>query len=297
MGGYGNLGLQNFMQYFQNVDYVANANSEAANQLSADLVNNACEECREATCQRLKEQLARNQEEQDKAKLASASYDDPTNAPLPEGYRRATDQDLRDLGLLDDDGNSLLELEGHPDFNAEAFVKDDGSYVVGFQGTNMWSSGDWRANLGQGLGRETAYYKQAQTIGRIAGISQPGNVSFVGHSLGGGMASAASGASGLPAQTFNSAGLSNNTLSGLDYADQSLVNATYVVGDILSRLQDNVPGMNEAFGIRRVVEPADGTSSIPVVRNIQLHLMRAVHEALQEELQQIELEMRQNRCA
>lgn len=295
MGGYGNPGMQNFMQSFQNADYIANADSEAAKQLSADLVNNACQECRESTCEHLKKQLARNKDEQEKAMLASASYCDP-DAPLPEGYERATDQDLQALGLLDADGNSLLTLEGHPDFNAEAFVKNDGSYVIGFQGTNMKSVSDWGANFRQGLGLETAYYKQAETIGRLAGISQPDNVSFVGHSLGGGLASAASGASGLPAQTFNSAGLSNGTLSGLDYADQSLVNATYVVGDVLSGLQDRVPGMKEAFGIRRAVEPAEGVSSMPIVRNVKLHLMGYVHKALQEEQQKIELEMRQNRC-
>lgn len=109
------------------------------------------------------------------------------------------------------------------------------------------------------------------------------------------MASAASGASGLPAQTFNSAGLSNRTLSGLDYADQSSVNATYVVGEILSGLQDRVPSTKEAFGIRRVVEPAEGVSTISIVRNVKLHLMESVHKALQEEQQKIDLEMRQNR--
>jgi putative lipase involved disintegration of autophagic bodies len=44
------------------------------------------------------------------------------------------------------------------------------------------------------------------------------DVEIVGHSLGGGMASATSRASGLPATTFNSAGLSPNTVA--QYGDQ-----------------------------------------------------------------------------
>lgn len=295
MGGYGNSGMQNFMQSFQNADYIANADSEAARQLSADLINNACQTCRESTCESLKKQLARNKDEQEKALLASASYGDP-NAPLPPGYSRATDQDLKDLGLLDDDGNSLLELEGHPDFNAEVFAKNDGSYVIGFQGTDMWSRDDWKNNLGQGMRIETAYYRRAAAIGERVNVMGVDNVSFVGHSLGGGLASTASGASGLPAQTFNAAGLTNKTLSRLGHADQSLVHATSVVGDILSGAQNNIGFMREAYGIRRAIDPAEDVSSILGKRNVELHFMSSVHGALKKEQQEIEAKMRYNRC-
>ena len=294
MGGYGNSGMQNFMHYFRNIDYISNADSEAAQQLSADLVNSACQTCRESTCEHLKKQLAQNKDEQEKALLASASYGDP-NAPLPEGYRRATDQDLKDLGLLDDNGNSLLTLKGHADFNAEVFAKNDGSYVIGFQGTNFTSRDDWKNNLRQGLGLKAAYYQRAAAIGERVKMMQVEDVSFVGHSLGGGLASTASGASGFPAQTFNAAGLSKSILDGLDHDDPSLVNATYVVGDILSGLQDHSP-MRDAYGIRRAIDPAEDVSSLPVKRNVDMHLMDSVHDALKREQGEIEKKMRYNRC-
>lgn len=296
MGGYGISGTQGFMQSFQNADYIANADSEAARQLSADLVNNACQTCRESTCEHLKRQLVRNKDEQEKALLADASYGNKPNAPLPPGYSRATDQDLKDLGLLDADGNSRLELEGRPDFNAEVFAKDDGSYVIGFQGTNATSLDDWRNNIDQGAGLETPYYKQARMIGQTVRQYRSEGVSFVGHSLGGGLASTASGASGFPAQTFNAAGLSKNTLSGLDYAESSLVHATSVVGDILSGAQSNIGFMREAYGIRRAIDPTEDVSSIPGWKNVDLHFMSSVHGALKKEQQEIEAKMRYNRC-
>lgn len=326
MGGYGNPGLQSFMQSFKNVgvgaDYITNADTSANAELSARMRNAACKECREEICGKLGQELARNKDEQEKAMLASASYGDP-NAPLPPGYRRATDQDLRDLGLLDADGNSLLELEGHPDFNAEVFAKNDGSYVIGFQGTNATSWDDWKSNFGQGAGKDTAYYETAAAIGKRVREMQIENVSFVGHSLGGGLASTASGASGLLAQTFNAAGLHENTLSGLDYADPSLVSATYVIGDILNGLQDHSP-MRSAYGIRRGIEPADswkmsdlyglggaavglftgpggavvgGTAGVAGTRGVRLHLMDAVKSALEKEHQEIVKKMRENGCA
>lgn len=73
--------------------------------------------------------------------------------------------------------------------------------------------------------------------------------------LGGGLASTASGAS-FPAQTASmQLACPESILDGLDHDDPSLVNATYVVGDILSGLQDHSP-MRDAYGIRRAIDPA-----------------------------------------
>ena len=64
---------------------------------------------------------------------------------------------------------------------------------------------------------------------------------FVGHSLGGGLASAAAGRTGLDAITFNAAGVSK-TYRG---APGKIV-ANYIRGDILSFLQDISPLPNAA---------------------------------------------------
>lgn len=254
--------------------------------------------------------------------LASATYD--PDAPLPEGYRRATDADLQAIGLSDGE-TSLLDMPGEPDFHAEAFVRTAAngseSYVVGFKGTSFTSLSDWRNNLGQGMGSETSYYRRAARIGRQA-MNSGHDISFVGHSLGGGLAATASGAGGLPAQTFNSAGLSQATLDRIAFENPSLVSATHVEGDILNGLQDNTP-MADAYGTRRGIPPASGWTFGDVAggavgavagsllggntttggligaygtRGVRLHGMESVEEALEHEEDMLREEMDANGC-
>ncbi|WP_157994855.1 hypothetical protein [Paracoccus tegillarcae] len=234
---------------------IASADAMADDDLSPDSDDVPCKACQEDICKALKKQSARNKDEQEKAQLAAATYD--PNAPLPEGYRRATAADLQKMGLSDGAGTNILVLSDEPDFHAEAFVKTDPvsraeSYVVGFKGTEMLSGSDWGTNFGQGLGRKTAYYMQANSIGeklRGGGVSP---ISFVGHSLGGGLAATASGASGLPAQTFNAAGLSGNTLDDLSLANSDLIKNTSVTGDILTGVQNRTIAP-DAFGVSRSI--------------------------------------------
>ena len=148
-------------------------------------------------------------------------------------------------------------------------------------------------------------------------FAQPGNVSLVGHSLGGGMASAASGAGGIPAQTFNAAGLSRATLDDLPYKRRSLVQSTHVRGDILSGLQDLTPGTPNAYGTRRGLDPARSLTwgdvkagalgarvAGPIgagaaalgARGVRLHSMDSVMAALDAEREDIEDRRQREGC-
>ncbi|BFO09313.1 hypothetical protein GGER_18230 [Serratia rubidaea] len=69
---------------------------------------------------------------------------------------------------------------------------------------------DWVNNGAQGMGANSEYYEKAVKIGDR--IFKYPNVDIAGHSLGGGMASAASIAGGKPAWTFNAAGLNSGTV-------------------------------------------------------------------------------------
>ncbi|MCD9097646.1 DUF2974 domain-containing protein [Luteimonas fraxinea] len=165
------------------------------------------------------------------------------------------------------DGTHLVDAQGNqipisPDalhdaqtgFDAAIYQNADGQYVVAYRGTDSWglgAGGDSRANGGQGLGMETAQYSQAMELANIAvDTFGTGNVAITGHSLGGGLASAAMLATDVPGVTFNSSGLSNNTLTGLGFnpnaargeiADSGQIRRYVVDGDPLTLAQQDIP--------------------------------------------------------
>lgn len=103
----------------------------------------------------------------------------------------------------------------------------------------------------QALGLRSAHYEHAMQFAEELVSQFDDNISFTGHSLGGGLASAAAIATNRPATTFNAAGLHPNTVKnhgGLGSANR-LITAHYIKGDILSFLQDWSPASNAA-GVR-----------------------------------------------
>lgn len=172
------------------------------------------------------------------ALIAEDVYADSPNPP--EGFRVASEADLRALNLT----RSLLV---GADFRARVYATGEGAsteYVVAFRGSQ--SLGDWIANVQQGAGIDSAHYRAALAIGERIGRSDlAGQTSFTGHSLGGGLASAAAIASGRPADTFNAAGLHNDTIADANAireangaASEAQVDAWYVDGEVLSVLQN-----------------------------------------------------------
>ncbi|WP_165832236.1 DUF2974 domain-containing protein [Caulobacter radicis] len=162
--------------------------------------------------------------------LAADVYNDTPNPPA--GWEVAGADDLARLGLDPTD----LEEPGSS-FRARVYVDAQGDYVVAFRGSQ--NAEDWRNNFQQGLGLDSGHYDKALVIGerlRTAGE----DVTLTGHSLGGGLASAAAVASGLPADTFNAAGLHEDTLDAARAGGAAApqVDAYYLDGDPLSRVQD-----------------------------------------------------------
>lgn len=171
--------------------------------------------------------------------LASDVYN--AQAVPPPGYRVASATDLRAIGLSASDLSSPNST-----FAARVYVNGTGAnaqYVVSFRGTQ--SGSDWLTNAQQALGASSDHYTRALAIGEKIALSGNENVSLTGHSLGGGLASAAAIASGRNAVTFNAAGLSDSTISSATQlrtqagvARAGNVDAYYVRGEILSTLQD-----------------------------------------------------------
>lgn len=214
------------------------------------------------------------------ALLAQDVYND--SAQPSEGYRVAGMNELTDLGL----SPSLLS-EG--EFRARVYVTGEGAsaeYTIAFRGSQ--SASDWVNNAQQGLGFDSAHYRSALAIGeRVARSDAAGQVRFTGHSLGGGLASAAAIASGRPATTFNAAGLHADTIADARAIHQAAaapseaqVDSWQVQGEILSLMQDGGDrlvspflDLPEAYGERHVMDAAapEGTSFIgrfnPVARH------------------------------
>lgn len=172
------------------------------------------------------------------AAMAADVYNDV--AAPPAGYRVATDADLSQLGLRSQDLSSAQSA-----FRARVYVAEgEGArYVVSFRGSTDGS--DWKANAQQAVGLPSDQYARALLIGKALARNSEADVTLTGHSLGGGLASAAALASGRDATTFNAAGLSATTIrqaetvrsaAGIGRAGE--ISAFYVRGEILSAVQD-----------------------------------------------------------
>lgn len=182
------------------------------------------------------------------AAMAQAAYG--ITAP-PQGWSVASNQQLAAIGLT-----PAMLRSPTSEFRAEVFVREFGgqtSYTVAFRGSTAAQS-DWVSNGRQAVGLETDHYNRALEIGESLIVPQGSRVSITGHSLGGGLASAAAIAAEIDATTFNAAGLHANTIgraqaiAGADgRIDAPDIAAVYVRGDILSLLQDGGDQMIGSF--------------------------------------------------
>ncbi|KRA74880.1 hypothetical protein ASD78_11280 [Lysobacter sp. Root667] len=155
---------------------------------------------------------------------------------------------LPDPKVLGPEAKPVLSYKGS---NGPVVFDEDGKQV-----TRESAPEDWMNNGRQGLGLESDYYTRAMSLATAVNQSSiRGNFEIVGHSLGGGLASAGSAITGVPATTFNAAGLHQATAQR--YADQNglsvhnpnqTVVAYQVTGEVLTDVQTSIDRMN---GLRR----------------------------------------------
>lgn len=123
--------------------------------------------------------------------------------------------------LVDAQGNTIAidpAMLEDPDtgFRAAIYQNAQGQYVVAYAGTDPGQFADLRTDAAQAFGLDSAQYNQAVALAKKAEVAfGDGNVVVTGHSLGGGLASAAALATGATGVTFNAAGLSNETMRTL----------------------------------------------------------------------------------
>jgi len=246
--------------------------------------------------------LRRQQMDLEYAKLADNVYSpdkDGNHVPPPEGWTEMSDERLYEEYGLESGELSPEDSE----FRSRMYAPDpdifggDFTNTLAFKGTT--SPADWKNNITQGIGMESDYYKRAVEIGRQL-KKQGVNVVITGHSLGGGLASAASRSSGYGGATFNAAGLHKNTVGKYGGTlTNSYIRAYQVEGEILTEAQENkVSGSQAAASLgpkvlagKLIVRalapnavgekyPLPGTGINPVDR----HLMPQVIAGLKENL-------------
>ncbi len=129
-------------------------------------------------------------------------------------------------------------------FGAALFESEiNGETMLTYKGTNPGVTGvkDAKANLLQGIGRKSGQYDQAMDLADLVEVSLGNNFSTVGHSLGGGQASAAAAVTGVKGYTYNAAGLHPNTAArkgGMsNEAAAKLIQTHAVEGDVLTGVQ------------------------------------------------------------
>jgi hypothetical protein len=160
------------------------------------------------------------------------------------------------------------------------------NYILAFRGSeppsNFWEFlMDWSTDYEQ-LSSPTAQYSQAAALSREVRekLNQSGaDLIFTGHSLGGGLAQIGAISTNSPAITFNAAGPSAVTLWSTDNKarkgiDDSAITSYYIQGEMVSSLQDQLPGVESALGRRIALEyPGE----FPWTQ----HLMDAVLDAIE----------------
>lgn len=186
----------------------------------------------------------------DYARISESVYE---HTGAPEGLSRLSPEELKELKL-----NPNVFSSDKTGFYAALYKSDQGEYVLAFRGTEIEPPIDWgdlRSYITQALwGWGEQYYQAMELATKISETPETSkDLTFTGHSLGGGLASAAALVTGRKAVTFNAAGLHPKTIKSYlkakdrlnDYDrimdksfTNSLIKSFYVEGEILSAVQE-----------------------------------------------------------
>ena len=215
--------------------------------------------------------LAANNIAVEKAKLAENVYKTvnplETTPGVPEGWKDISNDAgaLKKFGL---EKEMLFDRADAPDFLARVYQPDPNVFgsdinpTLVFRGSRepgipslseyasaIWNKtdlpsvkngADWANNFMQAVGGDSPYYRNAVGLGKKLSMTTQ-NIDVAGHSLGGGLASATSMASGKAGWTFNAAGLNSSTVAkygGTILGSADNIQAYRVEGELLTKVQE-----------------------------------------------------------
>lgn len=200
-------------------------------------------------------------------RLGERRIDDPATADEEATLRFLTDrayaQHVQDLADLAKDSyrydgapkgwSRAGTVSGPEGFYAVVYVNPrTGEHVLAFRGSQPpgsdFDSSDWAQDLLNAGDLPTAQGLWAVKVAQQFRHDHPGtNVSITGHSLGGSLAASASVATGIPATTFNSAGIGAgnygfaHAAGGRRPDPESQITNFHTTNDILTDLQEHGP--------------------------------------------------------
>src|SRR5690606_96693 len=172
-------------------------------------------------------------------------------------------------------------------FKAEVYRDCNGNFVLAYRGTDG-SGADWMNNFRQGAGFTTSdqidkfsglatrtAVECERRFGTMDADGNATNLAITGHSQGGGLASVAALASGVPAVTFDASGIHPNTLDRMgidpqaarDMAEGGMIRRYSLGDDLLTNVQEGSPialAAPDALGTQIVVK-AEGVQDLTLV--------------------------------
>ena len=142
---------------------------------------------------------------------------------------------FKNVNLKDDRSGFRSELY-------ERTVKGKTEYVYATAGTDFSSSEDWKNDAQQIVGCSKQYDISMQNAERLSKAIGNKELTFVGHSLGGGLAAANAFKTGRRAMTFNAAWVSPLTIAWWN-RKKAIIDAFIHINDELNRFQVKVLGV------------------------------------------------------
>jgi RHS repeat-associated protein len=199
---------------------------------------------------------ARKEENAPNAPSAKDVEEQKTEDPNNTGTRNALidaklSQGIYDKNFTGTDGYNMVGKPYTETNGLRAALFSNGTdNVLVYAGTSPSSLANWWANLKQAFGFRSEQYEAG--IDLAVRLSETvSNLRYTGHSLGGGIASAAAIVTGGSARTFNAAGVHDNTLGGFERS-HGPVTSYYSTFDVLrignALTPASVPGDRVSLG-------------------------------------------------
>lgn len=186
-----------------------------------------------------------------------------------EGYEKLNAEEMGKMNIKDSDLK-----DPSTGFKADIYKDKNGDYVLVYRGTysdpdhpendliHDWSKEWTDDNMKQGLGMGSEQYKKSIELAKKVkkGSERQGKqMTIAGHSLGGGLATAAGAATGSKTYAFCPAGVHPNTykMYGVKNPDTSKVHTYYSNQDFLNMASNNLSLMPKAAGERIMLNTLD----------------------------------------